>query len=73
MTSRTCPDCLNPIKVCRDLGGCGRGEKLEAYGVKGMKSQRWTRVFADHYAMNAWAEKNGAEIHGTRKLTGENA
>ena len=41
---------------------------IEAYGVKGLKSAPWRREFKDVDAMLAWAEKNDADIRGTRDL-----
>lgn len=43
-------------------------EGVEAYGVKGVKSTKWRKVFKSIDAMNAWAEKNDAEIQGTRSV-----
>ena len=40
----------------------------EAYGVKGMDSKRWRRTFKNYKALNDWAEKNDAEVWGTRDL-----
>lgn len=44
------------------------GHTIEAHGVKGMKSTPWRKTFkhADH--LNDWAEKNDADVHGTRDL-----
>ena len=44
--------------------------KIEAYGVKGMQSKPWRKVFKSDEALDAWVEKTGAEIHGTRELCG---
>ena len=41
---------------------------IEAYGVKGMKSTPWRKCFKSTEALNAWAEKNGAEIYAIREL-----
>lgn len=38
-------------------------EKVEAYGVKGMKSTKWRKVFKNLDALNDWCEKNDAEVH----------
>jgi len=40
---------------------------VEAYGVKGMKSTSWRKTFKSVAALNAWVEKNDAEVHGTRE------
>lgn len=42
--------------------------RVEGYGVRGMASKPWRRTFASREAMLAWAEKNSAEIHGTRSV-----
>ncbi len=44
-----------------------RPHKIEAYGVKGMKSLPWRRTFPDVEAMADWADKHDAEVHGTRE------
>jgi len=41
---------------------------IEAYGVKGMKSAPWRKTFKSTEALNAWIEKNGAEVHGIREI-----
>jgi hypothetical protein len=38
-------------------------EKVEAHGVKGMKSTPWRKIFKNLDALNAWVEKNDAEVH----------
>lgn len=45
-------------------------EKVEAYGVKGMKSTPWRKVFKSIEAVFVWAEKNGAEVYGVRPVEG---
>ena len=42
-------------------------KKIEAYGAKGTKSTPWRKTFKNVDTMNAWAEKNDAEIYGTRE------
>ena len=42
--------------------------KVEAFGVKGMKSTPWRKTFRDSNALATWAEKNSAEVHGTRSV-----
>lgn len=37
---------------------------VEAYGVKGVKSTSWAKAFKSVEAMNAWVEKNDAEVYG---------
>lgn len=39
-------------------------QPVEAYGVKGMKSTPWRKTFRSADAMNAWTEKNDAEVFG---------
>jgi len=41
-------------------------KKIEAYGVKGMKSTPWRKIFKSHIHLHKWADKNQAEVHGTR-------
>lgn len=41
--------------------------KIEAYGVKGMKSTKWRKTFKNQAAMDKWVEKNDAEVQGTRE------
>lgn len=50
------------------LDEVAQGHTMEAHGVKGMKNTPWRKTFksADHAV--EWAEKNDAEIHGTRDL-----
>ena len=40
--------------------------RIEAHGVKGMKSTRWRKTFKNYEALAKWAEENSAEIHATR-------
>lgn len=42
--------------------------RIEAYGVKGMKSTPWRKTFKSTEALNAWVEKNDAEVYATRLL-----
>ena len=42
--------------------------KIEAYGVKGMKSIKWRKVFKSVDALNKWADANDAEVQGTRDV-----
>ena len=39
---------------------------IEAYGVKGFKRMPWRKAFKSVEELNKWAEKNDAEVHGTR-------
>jgi len=43
--------------------------KIEAYGVKGLKSKPWRKVFKNMDALNAWLDKQGgdAELQGWRE------
>jgi hypothetical protein len=38
---------------------------IDAYGVKGMQSKRWRRVFKNREALEKWVEDNDAEVLGT--------
>jgi len=40
--------------------------KIEAHEVNGANSKAWRRVFKSIEALNAWAEKNDAEVHAIR-------
>jgi hypothetical protein len=44
------------------------GKKIEAYGVKGMKSKPWRKIFKNVEKLNDWVEKNGAEVYATRDI-----
>lgn len=39
---------------------------IEAYGVKGMQSKPWRKMFKSLMAMEVWAENNNAEVQGWR-------
>jgi len=56
------------VKEDTQMDEAAQGHTIEAHGVKGMKSTPWRKTFkhADH--LNDWAEKNDAEVHGTRDL-----
>jgi hypothetical protein len=41
---------------------------IEAHGVKGMQSIPWRKNFKSIEALNAWVEKNGAEVYAIREL-----
>jgi hypothetical protein len=41
---------------------------IEAHGVKGMKSTPWRKTFKSTEALNAWVEKNDAEVHAIREI-----
>lgn len=45
-------------------------KKIEAYGVKGLKSTPWRKIFKSQEALEKWMEKNkgDVEVIGTRKL-----
>lgn len=40
--------------------------RIEAYGVKGLKSTPWRKTFKDCAALYAWTQKNDAEVYGQR-------
>lgn len=42
-------------------------KRIEAHGVKGLKSTAWRKSFASTEALLAWAEKNDAEIYAVRE------
>jgi len=44
-------------------------KKIEAYGVKGMKSTPWRKTFKSQAAFEKWIDKNegNIEIYGTRE------
>ena len=41
---------------------------IEAYGVMGMKSKSWRKVFKDYDQLSTWADRMNAEVIGTRTL-----
>ena len=45
--------------------------RIEAYGVKGMKSRPWRRTFKDADALVAWCEENDAEVYCQRDADGQ--
>jgi hypothetical protein len=47
--------------------------KIEAYGVSGMKSRPWRRLFASQAAFERWLDSPAAEnvsLHGVRDVEG---
>jgi hypothetical protein len=54
----------------QDSANVKRSSRIEAYGVKGIKSRPWRRTFKDADALMAWCEKNDAEVYGTRQVEG---
>lgn len=46
--------------------------KIEAYGVKGVSSKQWRKVFKNRAAFEAWLDKNAGdvEVYGTREVEG---
>jgi len=44
------------------------GKRIEAYGFRGMDRRQWRRTFKDTDSLLKWAEKNDAEIIGTREI-----
>jgi hypothetical protein len=50
----------------------GEKDKIEAYGVKGMKSTPWRKVFKNQKEFEKWLDKNegNVEVQGTRKYLG---
>ena len=47
-------------------------EKIEAYGIKGMRNTRWRKTFKNQGAFELWVEKNDAEVQGTRRVEKKN-
>ena len=45
--------------------------KFEAYGVRGMKSTPWRKVFSSQEKFEAWLDKNEGDItlYGVREVT----
>jgi hypothetical protein len=41
-------------------------KKIEAYGVMGMQSTPWRKIFSSMDAFEKWITKNDAEVHGIR-------
>jgi hypothetical protein len=56
------------VEEVEQIDEVAKGHTIEAHGVKGMKNTPWRKTFkhADH--LNDWAEKNDADVHGTRDL-----
>jgi hypothetical protein len=54
--------------TAQDSATAKQSGRIEAYGVKGVKSRPWRRTFKDAEALLAWCEKNDAEVYGTRHL-----
>ena len=48
--------------------------KIEAHGVKGMKSTPWRKTFKSQKHFEEWLDKNdgGVEVHGTREIEPHN-
>ena len=43
-----------------------QANRIEAYGVKGVKGWAWRKTFESPEALMAWADKHDAEVHATR-------
>ena len=50
------------------IGESAKGHSVEAHGVKGMNNKAWRKTFKNAEQAYAWAEKNDAEVKGTRDL-----
>jgi hypothetical protein len=50
--------------------GSAKEDGMEAYGVKGMKSTPWRKVFKSQSAFEKWMDANegDVEVHGTRSV-----
>lgn len=69
-TIRTDHDWNPETGRCRSCGDPQRkpvARRVEGYGNKGFKRIAWRKTFKSIDAMRAWAEKNDAEIIGTRE------
>lgn len=42
--------------------------RIEAYGVRGLRSTPWRRTFANGDALAAWVEKHDAQVLGSREV-----
>ena len=51
-----------------ELDEAAKGHTIEAHGIKGMNRTPWRKTFKHEDHLNDWAEKNDAEVHGTRDL-----
>ena|ERR1035441_9969559 len=58
------------IQISAGGPGSGRhkGTPVEGYGNKGMKNTPWRKTFKSTDHLNDWAEKNSADVHGTRPM-----
>jgi hypothetical protein len=56
---------ISSVKI---ISEAAKGHTIEAHGVKGMKNSVWRKTFKNAEQATDWAEKNDAEIHGTRDL-----
>jgi hypothetical protein len=52
----------------QDSAEVRRSGRIEAYGVKGMKSRPWRRTFKNSDALLTWCEENDAEVYGQRSV-----
>jgi hypothetical protein len=50
-----------------------KNEKIEVYGVKGLKSSSFRKIFKNQAALEKWLDRNegNVEIYGTRTLEEE--
>jgi hypothetical protein len=56
------------VKEDTQMDEAAQGHTIEAHGIKGMKRTPWRKTFKHTDHLNDWAEKNDAEVHGTRDL-----
>ena len=63
------PSELMSLREGRILEALEKGESIEAYGVKGMKSTQWRKTFKSEAAFEKWTDDNDAEVYGFRVLT----
>lgn len=64
------PNLPEEIELELDEASTHSGNKIEAKGVKGMKSTPWQKVFSSQKAFEQWLEKNSGdyEVHATREI-----
>ena len=56
------------IRSSNIISEAAKGHTVEAHGVKGMNNKAWRKTFKNAEQAYAWAEKNDAEVKGTRDL-----
>lgn len=62
---------MDPQAVAEeDVTGELKSGPIEAYGVHGMKSKQWRKIFKNQTAFEKWLDKNegNVEVYGTREV-----